>query len=492
MDRLAIENHLKNQLYDKTYQDISCMDYLGYSESFKTWDNIKNLINWGGQNVIEVGTFHGFFAFKAKQSGAKQVIGLEKVPEILATTNMIKELNQLDVEFRLWDSTQLVPDSGVLLVLNCLHHFPNQEEFLSRINSRKIIFEVNLDQVELIKKYFVIVKEVPSHRPNRTILLCKKELELLALDFTNVCNYRCIFCEAAKYSPNVLRLSEFADIDSLIQRAFYTDITGYGEITVHPDFPEIVKLLTKYNKRFSIVSNGSFLDKHIELLASSSMYLLNISLNTLNPDTYKILTGNKGDLNKVLNNIKEFYTYSDNLITTGDKFIRQFSFVINAYNFKEMRNFIDYAIQYIRPNVRVRVVFRGLSPTLIYPEGLAPENNEENRKFLQETSQYAQGKVEFEGFNFAMSREHRNNIEEKSSLFDEDLRKIVKGCQTLNNALYIGSDGTVAACCWIRNPLGNIKQQSIEEIRKGEVYQDLARCLREGDLRYCMNCRKGN
>ncbi|MFH0806009.1 MAG: radical SAM protein [Patescibacteria group bacterium] len=437
--------------------------------------------------------FHGYFVFKAKQEGASRVIGFEKYPAIINTANLIKEMNGLDVEFRQWDSDSedLIPDSLIVLCLNCLHHFPDPDKVLSRLHCTDIIFEINTTQIELVKKYFTIVKEIQSHRPGRIILLCKKEYQNLCLDFTNVCNYRCIFCEASKYEPIVLRLADFKGIDDLIQRAFYLDITGYGEVTAHPDFSEIVKLLTKYNKKFSIVSNGSFLNKHIELLANSSMYLLNISLNTLNPDTYKLLTGGKGDLNLVLNNIRDFYTYSDKIITTGkERFIRQFSFVITAYNFKEMFNFIDFASQYVTDNIRIRVVFRGLSPTLIYSKDLIPEDNEEKRNYLRMVNTYALGKVEFEGFNFDMSRVHRDKIEEKSTLSDEKLRKVVKGCQVLNNSLYIGSNGTVAACCWIKEPLGNIKQNSIEEIRNGVIYKDLARCLKEGNLKYCINCRK--
>lgn len=492
--------HFNNQVYDKTYQDIDCINYKGYSESYKTWENIKNLVDWRVGHVVELGTFHGYFSFKIEQiSPTTRITGLEGHPiygkQILETTNLIKKMSSSRVNFDYWnsDSDKLVPDADIILCLNCLHHFSNPDYVLSRLNCNYIIFEINKEQIELVKKYFIILKETYSHRGGRVILLCKKEFETLCLDFTNICNYRCMFCEAYKGERILLNLKDFKGLDSIIQKAKYIDISGYGEVTNHPDFEEVVKYLTKYNKRFSLVTNGSSLDKYIELLVKSSMYLLNVSLNSLNQDTYKILTGGRGDLKKVLENIEKFYIY-DNAYKKPwcRESIRQFSFVINSYNFCELNSFMEFCKKYLVDGKRTRMVFRGLSPTLVYPEGFFPKDIPEARSFLAEINKKVLlTKLEFENFSFDMSRPC-NDLTQKEVriLSDEKLREIVKECTVYESNLYIGSNGNVGLCDWTKLQLGNIKDQSIDEIRSGETYKDLIKCIKEGSLKYCMNCRR--
>jgi len=59
--------------------------------------------------------------------------------------------------------------------MNVLHHFKGKQELvLSKMDCKQVIFEINKEEIPLISKYFKIIKEVKSHRPNRTILLGEK------------------------------------------------------------------------------------------------------------------------------------------------------------------------------------------------------------------------------------------------------------------------------------------------------------------------------
>jgi SAM-dependent methyltransferase len=177
MDKESFKIYLDKQTYDKNYQDIECLDLKGYSESHKTWETIKSLVDWTGKSVSDLGCFHGYFCFKIEQSGAKTVYGLEGHPtvgaQVLETANIIKEMNGSKVEFVHWNanSEDLVPECDIILCMNCLHHFANQDKVLSRFKCKQVIFEVNENQLGLIKKYFTITKTVQSHRKDRTILL---------------------------------------------------------------------------------------------------------------------------------------------------------------------------------------------------------------------------------------------------------------------------------------------------------------------------------
>jgi adenylate kinase family enzyme len=164
--------------FDKFYQDIECIDFIGYSKSYKTWENIKDLVEWKNKSVIDLGCYHGYFSFKADQAGALKVIGLEMHDSVLHITKLIKHINSSKAEFEVWGCGQPTPKADIALVLNVLHHATDVEETLKNINTKIAIFEIERTQIDLIKKHFKIIKEADSHRidknQNRVILLGEK------------------------------------------------------------------------------------------------------------------------------------------------------------------------------------------------------------------------------------------------------------------------------------------------------------------------------
>lgn len=161
-----LEHYINNLPYIqlRTFQDIECIGFEGFSKSWKTWDAIKLFVNWKDKTIVDIGPFHGYFSFKAEQAGAKKVIGLEINSDILETVNIIKKIVESKAEFLLWDGTTPTPPANVALVLNMLHHVKDKELLLQNIKANIVIFEVKEQQLELIKKYFKIIKEERSHR----------------------------------------------------------------------------------------------------------------------------------------------------------------------------------------------------------------------------------------------------------------------------------------------------------------------------------------
>ncbi|HEY69742.1 MAG TPA: methyltransferase domain-containing protein [Anaerolineae bacterium] len=171
----ALEDHLvgAHEDYDIGYQDIELIDFIGYTASYKTWDNIHSLVDWRKKRVVDLGCFHGYFAFKVEDSGGI-AHGLDKSAAALTTARMINDLRGGKVVFTEWEGGGRIPDCDVILCLNVLHHFDDPEAALSMMGARQAVFEINRDQMDAIRKHFKIVKEVDSHRRNRTILLCER------------------------------------------------------------------------------------------------------------------------------------------------------------------------------------------------------------------------------------------------------------------------------------------------------------------------------
>jgi len=161
-----LEHYINNLPYTqlRTFQDIECIKYEGFSKSWKTWETIKSFVDWKDKTIVDIGPFHGYFSFKAEQAGAKKVYGLEIDPDILETVNIIKKIIVSNVEFSLWGGTTPTPQADIALILNVFHHVKDKELLLQNIKANTVIFEVKKAQLELVQKYFNIIKEVESHR----------------------------------------------------------------------------------------------------------------------------------------------------------------------------------------------------------------------------------------------------------------------------------------------------------------------------------------
>ena len=175
-----LKTRLQTVGYDVNYQDIECLDIHGYDRSEPTWLKIANDLNidFVGKSVCDLGCFHGYYAMKAEQAGASRVIGLDRSEDILETARMISEASSSSVEYMIWESRQQTPRCDIALVLNMLHHCPDQELTLQNIECEEAVFEVNADQIATVNRYFDIIqmvtgREYPQRDP-RILLYCRK------------------------------------------------------------------------------------------------------------------------------------------------------------------------------------------------------------------------------------------------------------------------------------------------------------------------------
>ncbi len=205
-----------NLEYDVFYQtvELPCgRSIKGYQNSkFEqgTWNGIKNLVDWKGKTVADVGSLNGLYSFKIKEKLAKKVVGYDLFQQACDVATKVAKLKCSDVSFKVLDiSSQPLPEKyDVILLLNILHHCPDPIFTLENVfgNSNTAILEVQFgkfdpnsshkdyiytkgceklikntkkcqkgDVVAIAEKYgHSLVKEVPSARPNRSILLFKR------------------------------------------------------------------------------------------------------------------------------------------------------------------------------------------------------------------------------------------------------------------------------------------------------------------------------
>lgn len=167
--------YLETLKYDKKYQDIDCVDFKGYTSSYKTWENIKDLVDWKDKKIVDLGCFHGYFTFKVAKSGGIAT-GYDINPDVLRTTSYINIIEGDIIKTKRWCAGDEVPNEfDITLCLNVLHYFPDIDLGLQNIKTEYVLFEINNNLEENVIKYFDIIKRVSSHREGRTIILTKRK-----------------------------------------------------------------------------------------------------------------------------------------------------------------------------------------------------------------------------------------------------------------------------------------------------------------------------
>ncbi len=119
----------------------------------------------------------------------------------------------------------------------------------------------------------------------------------LRIQLTDACNFRCFYCmpEGTRFQParNLLSPEEIAGICGSLHDLGIEEVrvTG-GEPTVRPEFDRIMTLLAGIPwRKFGLTSNGFLLKEKLGMLKELGCSRLNISLDSLDPDRFRSITG---------------------------------------------------------------------------------------------------------------------------------------------------------------------------------------------------------
>jgi dTDP-4-amino-4,6-dideoxygalactose transaminase/molybdenum cofactor biosynthesis enzyme MoaA len=131
----------------------------------------------------------------------------------------------------------------------------------------------------------------------------KRELRLLV---TQRCNYACKFCHGEgieKNYENCLTSEDYAFLFLICRDGFgWNDvsITG-GEPFLYKDIDKLVRKLSDYGSKITIISNGELIFEHKEII--TNIERINLSIHTLDSTKYHNLICKKNKFEKILGNI---------------------------------------------------------------------------------------------------------------------------------------------------------------------------------------------
>ena len=133
--------------------------------------------------------------------------------------------------------------------------------------------------------------------------------DYLRLSITDSCNFRCLYCMpdepfSCSSIAELMSAEEIFNISKVFVEKFGIKkirITG-GEPLVRQDFKQIIELLSQLNVQIAITTNGVLLDRYFSLLEEKNIRDINISIDSLNRQKFKLLT-KRDSLPKVWENI---------------------------------------------------------------------------------------------------------------------------------------------------------------------------------------------
>ncbi|MBS0213831.1 MAG: GTP 3',8-cyclase MoaA [Proteobacteria bacterium] len=138
-----------------------------------------------------------------------------------------------------------------------------------------------------------------------------RPLRDLRVSVIETCNFRCPYCMPEETHPDVPLLGsdrrlDFAQIEAAV-RGFVAlgvsklRLTG-GEPLLRRDLPQLVRRLAAIEgiEDLALTTNGSLLARQAQALRDAGLRRLTVSLDTLDPQRFRAMTGGRGDLDEVL------------------------------------------------------------------------------------------------------------------------------------------------------------------------------------------------
>jgi len=300
---------------------------------------------------------------------------------------------------------------------------------------------------------------------NKTIKLTKKlrglpntaadfdwsKLFMITMAVPYECNYHCLKCaftesKSKQHLPLDRKVRIVEEAAELGARLLL--IEGEGEPFLSNELKPLVSTANRKGLTSLVFTNGSVFNKdNISFCYDHDVSLI-VSLDSLDEDTYNLLTQTREQLPKVLENLNQLRRhYAPSLRRVEDKIITRLALtsLISLQNRGQLRELSDFCgedMLYLcntplyegtaRDNWEV---LTGISPT-------TEHTNIHNSKFKELKEKYTQGPLQI-------------------------LRRNMGGCALLQNGIELTSDGRVLLCAGARSiQLGDTRSESLSEIWK--------------------------
>jgi cyclic pyranopterin phosphate synthase len=173
----------------------------------------------------------------------------------------------------------------------------------------------------------------------------------LRISLTDKCNLRCTYCmpqEEMQFMPNkwLMQADEILELAAIFVEMGVEKIrlTG-GEPLIRKDVGDIISGLGKLTSSLTLTTNAVFVDQFIDELKIAGVNALNVSLDTLNPERFKVIT-KRDHFAKTLGSIR---------LLLSEGFVVKINMVVmKGVNDDEVKDFVRLTLD--EPNLHVRFI----------------------------------------------------------------------------------------------------------------------------------------
>ncbi len=168
-----------------------------------------------------------------------------------------------------------------------------------------------------------------------------RRFNYLRLSITDACNFRCNYCLPDGYCtpPGNIPLS-LPEIEAAVRAFAFSGthkirLTG-GEPTLRKDLPEIIQCCKQVEgiNTVALTTNGYRLHKDIDDYLNAGLDALNISLDSLRPDMFRLITGHN-KLQQILKTIEQ-------TLAKGLTRLKINAVLMQDFNYPELNHFLDW------------------------------------------------------------------------------------------------------------------------------------------------------
>ncbi|MFY0642426.1 MAG: GTP 3',8-cyclase MoaA [Bermanella sp.] len=171
----------------------------------------------------------------------------------------------------------------------------------------------------------------------------KRQFSYLRLSITDVCNFSCNYCLPNGYScdeasiKNPLSTTEIRKLVTVFAKKGIRKvrITG-GEPSIRRDLVDIIRTVKAISgiQTVALTTNGYKLDENIASWIDAGLDALNVSIDTLDPQVFKMITGH--------NRLKQILSGLDKAMELGLKKVKVNAILLKSYNINEFERFLEW------------------------------------------------------------------------------------------------------------------------------------------------------
>ena len=295
------------------------------------------------------------------------------------------------------------------------------------------------------------------------------------------CNHRCKFCAFDYLKYKKTRLSREMLVKVITEMAGCgvkaIQFAGEGEPLLSPDLAEAMETASYAGVEISMLTNGVLLNQCFVDRALKTMKWFQVSIDAGNRLTYaKIHRASPKDFNKVLNNLRYAVSFRNE---------KKMSCEIGAQMILLPENYME-AVSLTKTLIDVGVDYLTIKPYSHHPSSAHSDLVSGHRSFYKEVA-YLEEKVKKVAKGF-MEIDFR-----KVAMSEVETERAYDRCYSTPTAWgYITAEGDLYSCSAFlgdeRFLLGNIKEQSFEEIWMGEKRKTHLNFMEGYDVK--KNCRR--